>query len=105
MSILWERGWGVLGGGGGGGWLVQRSTGGDFTRKSIPSMGCLGHLIKINFSGILGFSGFDSFILYGETGCLPFTWKTQKFQLENQMVHIIPFGVLLKIITPFGIYS
>ena len=36
-------------------------------------------------------------------GCLPFivpfsiTWKTRKFQLENQMVHIIPFGVLLKV--------
>ena len=30
-------------------------------------------------------------------GCLPFTWKTRKFQLENQMVHIIPFGVLLKL--------
>ena len=29
-------------------------------------------------------------------GCLPFTWKTRKFQLENQMVRIIPFGVLLK---------
>ena len=30
-------------------------------------------------------------------GCLSFTWKTQKFQLENQMVYIIPFGVLLKL--------
>ena len=40
--------------------------------------------------------------------------ETQKFQFENQMVCIIPFGVLLKLwvlvkvmhfITPFGIYS
>ena len=48
-------------------------------------------------------------------GCLPFTWKTRKFQLKNQMVRIIPFGVLLKLwasgqsgafrLTPFGIYS
>ena len=30
-------------------------------------------------------------------GCLPFTWKIQKFQLENQMVHIIPFEVILKL--------
>ena len=30
-------------------------------------------------------------------GCLPFTWKTRKFQLENRMVRIIPFGVLLKL--------
>ena len=29
--------------------------------------------------------------------CLPFTWKTRKFQLENQMVRSIPFGVLLKL--------
>ena len=30
-------------------------------------------------------------------GYLPFTWKTRKFQLENQMVRIIPFGELLKL--------
>ena len=30
-------------------------------------------------------------------GCLPFTWKTRKLQLENQMVRIIPFGVLLEL--------
>ena len=35
--------------------------------------------------------------LCANLGCLPFTWKTQKFQLENQMVPIIPFGVLLKL--------
>ena len=29
-------------------------------------------------------------------GRLPFTWKTMKFQLENQMVCIIPFGRFLK---------
>ena len=29
--------------------------------------------------------------LYSDMGCLPFTWKTRKFQLENQMVRIIPF--------------
>ena len=50
-----------------------------------------------------------------DLGCLPFTLKTRKFQLENQMVCIIPFGVLLKLwasgqsdafllSTPFGIY-
>ena len=33
----------------------------------------------------------------GDPGCLPFKWKTRKFQLENQMVRIIPFGVLLKL--------
>ena len=33
----------------------------------------------------------------GFIGCLPFIWKTRKFQLENQMVRIIPFGVLLKL--------
>ena len=32
-----------------------------------------------------------------DLGCLPFTWKTQKFQLKNQMVRTIPFGVLLKL--------
>ena len=26
-----------------------------------------------------------------------FTWKNRKFQLENQMVHAIPFGKLQKI--------
>ena len=51
----------------------------------------------------------------GHLGCLPYTWKTQKFQLENQMVRIIPFGVLLKLWAPgqsdaflllsFGIYN
>lgn len=46
---------------------MQRTTGGDFTRWSIPSMGYLGHLIKINFFRVLGFSGFDSLILCGET--------------------------------------
>ena len=35
--------------------------------------------------------------LTGVKGCLPFTWKTRKSQLENQMVRIIPFGVLLKL--------
>ena len=30
-------------------------------------------------------------------GCLPFPWKTRKRQFENQMVRIIPFGVLLKL--------
>ena len=30
-------------------------------------------------------------------GCLSFTWKTRKLQLENQMVRIIPFGVLLEL--------
>ena len=34
-----------------------------------------------------------------DKGCLPFTWKTRKFQLENQMVRIIPLGVLLKLWT------
>ena len=34
---------------------------------------------------------------YGNLGCLPFTWQTRKFQLENQMVRIISFGVLLKL--------
>jgi len=29
--------------------------------------------------------------------CLPFTWETQKFRLENQMVRAIPFGKLQKI--------
>ena len=28
---------------------------------------------------------------------LPFTWENQKFRLENQMVHAIPFGKLQKI--------
>ena len=37
------------------------------------------------------------FLVFGNQGCLPFTWKTRKFQLENQMVRIIPFGVLLKL--------
>ena len=32
-------------------------------------------------------------------GCLAFTSKNRKFQLENQMVRIIPFGVLLKLWT------
>ena len=55
-------------------------------------------------------------ILCKWNGCLPFTWKTRKFQLENQMVRITRFGVLLKLLasgqsdaflfsTPFGIYS
>ena len=50
-----------------------------------------------------------------ELGCLPFTLKTRKFQLENQMVRITPFEVLLNLwasgqsdafslSTPFGIY-
>ena len=60
----------------------------------------------------------DRFITTGnQLGCLPFTWKNRKFQLENQMVRIIPFGVLLTLLklwasgqsnaffTPFGIYS
>ena len=29
--------------------------------------------------------------------CLAFTWKTRKFQMENQMVCIIPFGVFLNL--------
>ena len=29
--------------------------------------------------------------------CLPFTWKTRNVQLENQMVGVVPFGVLLKL--------
>ena len=33
----------------------------------------------------------------GVQGCLSLAWKTRKFQLENQMVRIIPFGVLLKL--------
>ena len=33
----------------------------------------------------------------GDQGCLPFTWKNRKFQLENNMVRIIPYGVLLKL--------
>ena len=74
-GLGWIEGWRR----GGGGWLVQGTTGGDFTRRSIPSMGCLGQLIKINFSGVFGFSGFDSLILCGDTGCLPFTWKTRIF--------------------------
>ena len=52
-----------------------------------------------------------------DLGWLPFTWKTQIFQLENQMLCIILFGVLLKLwasgksdafllhCTPFGIYT
>ena len=32
-----------------------------------------------------------------DLGCLPFTWKTRKFQMENQMVRIISFGVLLNL--------
>ena len=35
--------------------------------------------------------------LSGNMGCLPFTWKTRNFQLENQTVRIIPYGVLLKL--------
>ena len=35
--------------------------------------------------------------LYGILGCLPFTWKTRKFQLGNQMVRVILFGVVLKL--------
>ena len=30
-------------------------------------------------------------------GYLPFTWENRKFRLENQMVHVIPFGKLQKI--------
>ena len=37
--------------------------------------------------------------LHSDLGCIPFTWKTRKFQLENQMVRIIPFGVILKLWT------
>ena len=43
------------------------------------------------------FSKLETFVWIWNHGCLPFTWKTRKFQLENQMVSIIPFGVLLKL--------
>ena len=33
----------------------------------------------------------------GYPGYLPFTWENRKFQLEDQMVHAIPFGKLQKI--------
>ena len=33
----------------------------------------------------------------GYQGCLPFTWKTRKFRLENQMECIILFEVFLKL--------
>ena len=39
----------------------------------------------------------DSTCCTVDKGCLPFKWETRKFQLENQMVRIIPFGVLLKL--------
>ena len=32
-----------------------------------------------------------------DLGYLPFTWENRKFQLEDQMVHAIPFGKLQKI--------
>ena len=35
----------------------------------------------------------ENFSRLVDMGCLPFTWKIRKFQLENQMVRIIPFGV------------
>ena len=33
----------------------------------------------------------------GLKGCLPFTWKNQKFWLGNQMVRIIPFETFKKL--------
>ena len=53
--------------------------------------------VKFNQSSI---ELYTSLIMADDSGGMdtrPFTWKTRKFQLENQMVRIIRFGVLLKL--------
>ena len=66
-----------------------------------PKNELLGHFGSVNLANFSYFGcrgrGYTLFCYHECYGCLPFTWKTQKFQLENQRVHIIPFGVLLKL--------
>ena len=55
--------------------------------------------IKNTFKAVFNHCGkvFLRLLRYRDLGCLLFTRKTGKFRLENQMVRIIPFGVLLKL--------